>query len=274
MTLQYLYKQFSEQGDSDPYPTLFVGHGSPMNAIEENEFSIKWLELGKHLPKPKAIICISAHWETNGSYITAMEKPETIHDFYGFPEELYLQQYPASGDTMLAKEINSELQEIRLDHQWGFDHGTWSVLKYLYPDADIPVLQLSIDRRQSIEYHYHLAQQLSYLRKKGVLIIGSGNMIHNLRMLKVGEAGFNTSYGYDWAIEQNELFKKKIIEREHKALLNIESLDKNIRLAIPTFEHYIPLLYILGLQTKSDDTHIFNDKVIAGSLSMMSVIVA
>lgn len=274
MTLKDLNKQFSDLKGYDSYPVLFVGHGSPMNAIEENEFSKKWAELGKSLPVPKAILCISAHWETNGSFVTAMQKPKTIHDFYDFPEELYQQQYPSLGDPTLANEIVTELSEIELDHQWGLDHGTWSILKHIYPKADIPVLQLSIDRTKGLDYHYQLAQQLSYLRSKGVLIIGSGNMIHNLRMLRVGEGGFNAEFGYDWAMEQNEIFKTKIDSKDHKALVNVKDLDSNIRLSIPSFEHYIPLLYVLGLQGKSESSYIFNDKVIAGALSMTSVIIA
>lgn len=272
--LQALYKQFSNYRNEEPYPALFVGHGSPMNAIEQNEFTHTWSEIGNNLPLPKAILCISAHWETNGSFVTAMEKPETIHDFYGFPKQLYNEKYTSVGDPILANRICSQISEIELDHKWGLDHGTWSILAHMYPKANIPVLQLSIDATKGLDYHYQLAKQLSALRRKGVLIIGSGNMIHNLRILQVGEGGFNAEYGYQWALEQNELFKNKIASKSHKDLINIDSLATNIHLAIPTFEHYIPLIYILGMQSEKDNTHIFNDKVVAGALSMTSVVIA
>ena len=199
-------------GSTGTMPVLFVGHGSPMNAILNNTFSRTWQELGKHLPKPKAIVSVSAHWETRGVYVTAMKNPRTIHDFGGFPRELFEVQYPAPGSPELAVETQNTLKNevVRLDEEWGLDHGTWSVLKHMYPAADIPVIQLSIDYTKPPQYHYDLGKMLASLREKGVLIIGSGNLVHNLRMVdwdKLNEPG----YGYEWAIEANEKMKKYIL---------------------------------------------------------------
>lgn len=195
----------------DKLPALFIGHGSPMNAIQDNEFSKGWAAMGKSIPKPKAVLVISAHWLTRGSHVTAMEDPKTIHDFGGFPQELFEVQYPAKGSPELALQTAKLVTStnVGLDHDWGLDHGTWSVVRHMYPDADIPVLQFSIDFYKPAEYHYNLAKEIAELRKKGVLIIGSGNMVHNLRMVdwhKLNEP----DYGYDWAIEMNTLFKEKI----------------------------------------------------------------
>lgn len=253
-------------------PVLFIGHGSPMNGIEQNEFSLQWEETAKNLPVPVAVLVISAHWLTNGTYITAMEQPRTIHDFGGFPEELYKIQYPAPGSPILASETKALIQstDIGLDHDWGLDHGAWTVVRHMYPNANIPVLQLSIDYGKPASYHYELARELAALRKKGVLIIGSGNMVHNLRMIawdKLAKPG----YGYDWAIEMNDIFKKKIIDGDDKALMNYESLSSAARLAIPTPDHYYPLMYTLGLRGKNEEPVFFNDKMVGGSLNMTSV---
>lgn len=253
-------------------PVLFIGHGSPMNGIEQNEFSLQWEETAKNLPVPVAVLVISAHWLTNGTYITAMEQPRTIHDFGGFPEELYKVQYPAPGNPILASETKALIQstDIGLDHDWGLDHGAWTVVRHMYPNAIIPVLQLSIDYGKPALYHYELAKEISALRKKGVLIIGSGNMVHNLRMIawdKLAKPG----YGYDWAIEMNDIFKKKIINGDDKALMNYESLSSAARLAIPTPDHYYPLMYTLGLRGKNEEPVFFNDKMVGGSLNMTSV---
>ncbi|MFA5815453.1 MAG: 4,5-DOPA dioxygenase extradiol [Bacteroidales bacterium] len=257
---------------SDKMPVLFVGHGSPMNAIEDNEFSRSWKEIGKTLPQPYAILCISAHWETRGTFVTAMEKPKTIHDFGGFPQELFDVQYPAPGSPQLAKEIKSTVTktDVSLDEKWGLDHGTWSVLKRLYPEADVPVVQMSLDFMQAPQYHYDLAKELATLRKNGILIIGSGNMVHNLRMVawdKVREPEF----GFDWAIEANEKMKQFIISGDHKSLINYQSQGKSFNLAIPTPDHYLPLLYTLALQEKNEQISFFNDKPVMGSLTMTSV---
>ncbi len=272
MTLKNFYKQSLFLQDTDLMPALFVGHGSPMNAIEDNEFVRKWAELGRTLPLPQAILCISAHWETRGTMVTGMEHPKTIHDFYGFPKELYLQQYPADGCPELANGIKDDVNniDIELDYEWGLDHGTWSLLKYFYPKANIPVIQLSIDYTQNIQYHYDLAKELIHLRRKGVLIIGSGNIVHNLRMLQIKNNDFNAEHGYDWALEINTLIKNKIKEGDINSLIHYENLSNDSRLAIPTPEHYIPLLYIMGMRSDNDGISFFNDKVIAGSLSMTS----
>lgn len=253
-------------------PVLFLGHGSPMNAIEENEFVTGWRNIGETLPKPDTILCVSAHWETRGTFITASEKPITNHDFGGFPEELFAVQYPAPGNPGLAKEIKRIIKkaEIGLDEKWGFDHGCWSVMKHLYPEADVPVIQMSLDYYKSPQYHYDLAKELSFLRKKGVLIIGSGNMVHNLGMVnweKIDEPGF----GYDWAIEANEKIKKFILSNEHKALIDYKSQGKAINLAIPTPDHFLPLLYSLALKEENEIINVFNDKAVAGSLTMTSI---
>ncbi len=251
-------------------PLLFVGHGNPMNAIENNEFSKKWQSLGKELPKPQAILCISAHWETRGTFVTAMEKPKTIHDFGGFPQALFDVEYPAPGKPELAKQVKSEIKkiEIKLDEEWGLDHGCWSVIKQMYPNADVPVIELSLDYTKPAQWHYDLAKELSALRNKGVLIVGSGNMVHNLGM--VNWQNMNSG-GYDWANEMNEKFKTLIVNNNHKDLINYSSLGKSAALAIPTPEHYLPLLYTLGLKEEKEEVSFFNDKTLAGSLSMTSV---
>lgn len=253
-------------------PVLFLGHGSPMNAIEENEFVAGFRNIAKEIPKPNAILCVSAHWETKGTFVTAMQNPPTIHDFGGFPKELFEVQYPAPGDLFLAKETKALITKtnVGLDDKWGLDHGAWSVIKHLYPNADIPIIQMSLDYNQSPQYHYELAQEIKSLREKGVLIIGSGNMVHNLRMLSWQQ--LNTpGYGFDWAIEANETMKKHILNGDHEPLINFRSQGKTFDLAIPTPEHYLPLLYTLALQEKNDAVSLFNDKAVAGSLTMTSV---
>ena len=254
------------------FPVFFIGHGSPMNGIEHNEFSNQWAQLGKTLPKPKAVLVVSAHWLTNGSYITAMENPKTIHDFGGFPKELYEVQYPVKGNPALAEETTKLITntQLHLDHEWGLDHGTWTVVRHIYPDADVPVLQFSIDYNKPPQYHYDLAKQLLSLRKKGVLIIGSGNMVHNLRMIAWDKLQ-ESSYGYDWALEINQIFKNKISNKDHQDLINYQKLGTAAQLAIPTPDHYYPLLYTLALQEDNDDISFFNDKAVGGSLTMTSV---
>ncbi|NLX67399.1 MAG: 4,5-DOPA dioxygenase extradiol [Bacteroidales bacterium] len=257
-------------------PVLFVGHGSPMNAIEDNIFSRKWRQIGEELPRPSAILCISAHWETDGTFVTAMSGPETIHDFGGFPCELFEVQYPAPGNPALAATIQEEIKHspVELNSDWGLDHGSWSILRHIYPAADIPVLELSIDYTRGMQYHYDLAKELAFLRRRGVLIVGSGNMVHNLRLIHVKSIeGFNEPYGYDWALEMNDIFKRKIRSADHRALIDYPSLSKAAKLAIPTPDHYIPLLYALSLQEKKDDIEFFNDQALAGSLTMTSVII-
>ncbi len=250
-------------------PLLFVGHGSPMNGIEDNEFSQRWAAMGKEIPIPTAVLCISAHWYTSGTFITAMNNPKTIHDFGGFPKALFDVQYPALGNPELAKEAASLIHStsVGLDHDWGLDHGTWSVVKNMYPKADIPVLQLSIDYTKPPEFHYALAKELQALRKKGVLIIGSGNMVHNLRIMNWHQP----ESGFDWADEMNETFKKLIETENHQPLIQYQNLGEAAKLSIPTPEHYLPLLYILGMKEKNESVSFFNDKTMMGSISMTSV---
>jgi 4,5-DOPA dioxygenase extradiol len=253
-------------------PILFVGHGSPMNAIEENEFVDGWREVVKSLPKPKAILCVSAHWETSGTSVTAMAKPATIHDFGGFPPELFEVQYPAPGNPELAKEVRSIITktEVGLDDKWGLDHGCWSVMRRMYPGADIPVIELSLDYLKPAQYQYELAGELLSLRKKGILIIGSGNMVHNLRLVDWNNMD-TPGVGYDWAIEANEKMKELIISGNHKALIDYRSQGKAFDLAIPTPEHFLPLIYALALKQEDDKVTFFNDKAVGGSLTMTSV---
>ena len=258
--------------EEEKMPVLFIGHGSPMNAIEDNEFSKRWQQMGKEIRTPKAVVVVSAHWLTKGTLVTAMPNPKTIHDFGGFPQALFDVQYPAPGNPELASEIQKLITNpaVELDHDWGLDHGTWSVVKHMYPDADIPVLQLSIDYYKPAAYHYELAKQLLALRKKGVLIIGSGNMVHNLRMVAWDKLN-EPEYGFDWALEMNDIFKNKISNGFHNELIQYEKLHKSATLAIPTPDHYYPLLYILALQTDNDKVEFFNDKAVGGSLTMTSV---
>jgi 4,5-DOPA dioxygenase extradiol len=268
ITLNSFIKSYTEEKFAEAImPVLFVGHGSPMNAIEKNAYHNKWIELGKTLPKPKAILVVSAHWLTKGTKVTAMEKPKTIHDFGGFPQELFDAQYPANGSPEFAKRTEALVTKtkIELDFEWGLDHGTWSVLLPMYPKADIPVFQLSIDYSQPPQYHYDLAKELSALRKKGVLIIGSGNIVHNLGMVDwAGKV-------YDWAIEFDEKIKKFIDERNHSEIINYEKMGSIAKLAVPTNDHYLPLLYTLALQQKNETISYFNETCEMGSISMRSV---
>lgn len=271
MTLQDLHRTSLNLPNTPLMPLLFVGHGSPMNAIEKNEFSLEWKKIAEQLPKPNAILCVSAHWETQGTQVTAMEKPKTIHDFGGFPKALFDVQYPAPGNPTIAEEVKNLVlpTAVELDHQWGLDHGCWSVISVMYPNADIPVLQLSLDYTKDANYHFQLAKQLQSLRKKGVLIIGSGNMVHNLRILDWK----NPNGAYDWAIEANEGLKNMIIHEEFTQLCRAETLSKSYQLAIPTPDHYHPMMYVLGLKNKEENLSFFNDKTVMGSISMTSFVV-
>jgi 4,5-DOPA dioxygenase extradiol len=253
-------------------PVIFVGHGSPMNGIEENEFSNYWKKLAKEIPTPSAVLVVSAHWLTKGTRITAMDFPPTIHDFGGFPEPLYEVQYPAPGNPLLARDTAELVSKtnIEMDHEWGLDHGAWTVVRHMYPDANIPVLQLSIDYTKDARYHYELAKELYSLRKKSVLIIGSGNMVHNLRMVAWDRLN-ESEYGYDWALQMNLKFKELIGNGGHDQLIDYRNLGREALLSIPTPEHYLPLMYTLGLKTNSDEISFFNDKAVGGSLTMTSV---
>lgn len=257
---------------TDKMPVLFLGHGSPMNAIEENEFVKGFRAMGKTIPTPSAILCISAHWFTKGTKVTAMEMPKTIHDFGGFPQALYDVQYPAKGSPELAQETKSIVApiSIELDDNWGLDHGAWSVIKHLYPEANIPVVQMSIDYTQAPLYHFELAQKLNKLRQKGILIIGSGNIIHNLGLVDFQNM-HKDDYGYDWAIEARATINKNLLDGNYQPLLDYKNQSKAVQLAIPTPDHFLPLIYSLGLQQKGETVSLFNDKLLAGSLSMTSL---
>jgi 4,5-DOPA dioxygenase extradiol len=272
MKLKELENLTKELTPTEKMPVLFLGHGSPMNAIEENEFVAGFRTIGKTIPKPKAILVISAHWETRGTFVTAMDKPRTIHDFGGFPQTLFDVQYPAPGSPELAAETKRIIQTttVELDEKWGLDHGAWSVVKHLYPDADVPVIQMSMDYTQGAQYHYDLAKQLAVLRKKGVLIIGSGNMVHNLRMVAWDKLNAG-SFGFDWAIEANEQMKKFILADDHQSLINFKSQGRAFDLAIPSPEHYLPLIYSMALKERNEQITLFNDKALGGSLTMTSV---
>lgn len=244
-----------------------------MNAIENNPFVQGFRELGQKLVTPRAILCISAHWETRGTQVTAMKQPKTIHDFGGFPPALYEMQYPAPGSPALAEHVQQLLTapfRVEHDHQWGLDHGAWTVLMHLFPQANIPVIQMSLDRTQGPEYHYALAQQLRALRRQGVLIVGSGNMVHNLGAVAWDK--LNSPYGYDWALEASAKMKEWIVNGNHDPLVAFRSQGRAFDLAIPTPEHYLPLLYCLALQEDADEVDLFNDAPLGGSLTMTSVI--
>jgi len=250
-------------------PALFIGHGSPMNAIEDNEFCQAWIEAGRSLPRPQAILCVSAHWETSGTQVTAMEQPRTIHDFGGFPPALYAQQYPAPGSPALARLVQETVKDVRidLDASWGLDHGAWSVLIRMFPQADIPVVQLSLDTTQPPAFHYALGQALRPLRNRGILIVGSGNVVHNLRAARLDD-----EHGaYDWAREFDATARRLIVARDHQALVNYERLGPSARLAIPTHEHYLPLLYVLSLQEPGDEVSFFAERIVYYALSMRSL---
>ncbi|MDP1676943.1 MAG: 4,5-DOPA dioxygenase extradiol [Bacteroidota bacterium] len=269
MNLHGLKNLADDIAKTERMPLLFVGHGNPMNAIEDNKFSNSWKDFGKTLPKPTAILSVSAHWLTRGTRVTAMAKPRTIHDFGGFPEKLFAQQYPAPGAPELAKETQALVTKphIILDDDWGFDHGTWSVLIQMFPKADIPVFQLSIDYNQSMQYHYNIAQQLQVLREKGVLIIGSGNIVHNLQAVT-----FNSNKPYDWALEFDANISKWIESGNHQAILDFQKLGTLAKSAHPTNDHFLPLMYVLGFQNKKDTPTFFNNDFDMSSVSMRSVI--
>lgn len=272
MKVKALNKLTESLGNTERMPLLFLGHGSPMNAIEENEFVEGFRNVGKEIQKPVAILCISAHWETKGTYVTAMQSPRTIHDFGGFPQELFDVQYPAPGSPELALETKKIVRktEIDLDEKWGLDHGCWSVVKHLYPDADVPVIQMSLDYTRPAQYHFELAQELSILRHKGILIVGSGNMVHNLRLVAWDKLN-GEPFAFDWAREANEKMKSSILNENFQNLIDYNKQGREFNLAIPTPEHFLPLIYTLALKDKNDSITLFNDQPVGGSLSMTSV---
>jgi len=251
-------------------PALFSGHGSPMYAVEENEFYKRLHEVAQQFAKPKSVLCVSAHWETDGVFLTGSDQPETIHDFYGFPKELFDVQYPAPGDPDLARHAATMLSQAgaRLDMERGLDHGCWSVLRAMYPDASIPVVGLSLDRKSPPLAHYRLAMQLAPLRREQVLVVGTGNIVHNLGMIDFRRTG-----GFDWAVRFTEEVKRRILAGDYAALAGIETLGPEARLAVPHPEHYLPLLYALAVKGEGEKLSFFNDKIVMGSISMTSVLI-
>lgn len=251
-------------------PVLFVGHGSPMNAIEDNPWRSEWRRLGETLPRPRAVLCVSAHWETRGVAVTATPRPATIHDFYGFPPELFAVEYPAPGDPLLAQDIGRRVGDdvipVHLDSQRGLDHGAWSVLCAMYPAADVPILQLSLATSKPGAWHYELAKRLASLRDEGVLVLGSGNIVHNLPLL----GRYWNAPPPSWAVRFCDRVKVALAEGDHAALCDWATLDSDAGLAVPTPEHYLPLLYALALQRVDDVVETFNDDVFA-TLAMTSL---
>jgi 4,5-DOPA dioxygenase extradiol len=247
-----------------PTPALFIGHGSPMNAIEANRFTSAWAACFAALPRPEAILCVSAHWETQGVKVTAMERPRTIHDFRGFPPELFAIDYPAPGSPALAERLQRLVPEIALDHAWGLDHGTWSVLRPMLPAADLPVLQLSLDRRRAPHEHLELARRLRPLRQEGVLVLGSGNLVHNLGQIVLAD----TAHG--WAVSFDRLLAERIGSGSLEDLLDPLALGPDAALALPSLEHYLPLLYVLGVQDPGEPLRFFNVEVTLGAIAMRS----
>ena len=266
-------QQLSESlPNTEKMPVLFLGHGSPMNAIEENEFVAGFRNAAQSIPKPSAILCISAHWYINKTAVTAMEMPKQIYDFGGFPQALFDVKYTPKGSLLLVDETIKTVNKVKVekDENWGLDHGAWTVIKHLYPNADVPVVQMSIDYTQNAAAHFEIAKELQSLRNKGVLIIGSGNIIHNLGLVDFYNLN-KDNYGYDWAIEARTVMNNLIEKGDFKSLTQYQTLGKAVQLAIPTPEHYLPLLYSLALKTDKDELTLFNDKLQGGSLSMTSV---
>ncbi|SDF67336.1 Aromatic ring-opening dioxygenase, catalytic subunit, LigB family [Celeribacter baekdonensis] len=254
---------------SDRMPVVFLGHGSPMNAIEDNAYSRSWAELGSSLPRPQAILVVSAHWMTRGSTLVDVSRmPKTIHDFYGFPQELFAQHYPAQGAPDVAKEVVSLLASHHAegDDTWGLDHGAWSVLTWLYPEADVPVFQLSIDMTKDLPHHLEIGQALAALRHRGVLILGSGNIVHNLRTMKYG------AKPYDWALEFDGMFAERLLTRDHAALSDREGLGNLLTLAHPSLDHYLPALTIAGASDAKDEVMFMNSSIDIASVSMRSFV--
>lgn len=247
-------------------PVLFIGHGSPMNAIEANQFTEGWEKIASEIPRPKAILSISAHWYTDGTRITDSDQPRTVYDMYGFPHELYEVAYPAEGSPETARLTKGLIQkEVKIDNSWGCDHGTWSVLCRMYPKADIPVLQLSVDRFADAEAHFELGREIRALREKEVLIFGSGNVVHNLSRISWDMQG-----GYPWAGEFDNYVKEKISQRKYGDVIHYQSAGQAAKLAFTAPDHYAPLLYVLGASSEDDRLTVFNDSCTMGSLSMTS----
>ncbi|MDQ3283300.1 MAG: 4,5-DOPA dioxygenase extradiol [Acidobacteriota bacterium] len=251
-------------------PAIFFGHGNPMHAIQSNEYTEAWARLGRELPRPKAILCVSAHWYLPGTLVTAMDRPRTIHDFGGFPRPLYEVQYGAPGSPELATRVQQLLAplEVGRDDQWGFDHGTWAVLCHVYPEADIPIVQLSIDETQPAEFHYDVGRRLAPLRDEGVMIAGSGNLVHNLHTYAWGR---HVPEPFDWAVRFEKTARELMARGEHGPLVDYEALGRDAMLSAPTPDHYLPLLYVLGAQVEGDEVRYPIEGVDGGSISMLTV---
>jgi 4,5-DOPA dioxygenase extradiol len=254
-------------------PAIFFGHGNPMNAVAENPYTAAWARMGQEIPRPKAIVCISAHWYINQTGVTITTSPRTIHDFGGFPRELYQVQYPAPGDPGLAHRVQTLLAPlpVDLDESWGLDHGTWSVLRHVYPAADIPVVQLSIDATQPAPFHYQIGRRIAALRDEGILVIGSGNLVHNLRVMDWSR---NTAGPYDWAARFEREARQMIEAGDHTPLLSYRKLGRDALLSVPTPDHFLPLLHILGAQQDTDRVTFPVEGAEGGSISMLAVQVA
>lgn len=253
-----------------PMPAIFFGHGNPMNTLQNNVWTEGWATLGAGLPRPKAVLVISAHWYLPARLVTASPAPRTIHDFGGFPKELYEVEYPAPGDPQLASRVQDLLEPfaVGLDQRWGLDHGTWSVLCHVFPEADVPVVQLSLDETQTAEYHYEIGKHLAPLRDEGVLIMGSGNLVHNLHAYAWGRRPVEP---LDWAVRFEETAKELMLSGNHEPLINYESLGREARLSAPTPDHYLPLLYVLGLHRAGEAVTFPVEGFDGGSISMLTV---
>jgi 4,5-DOPA dioxygenase extradiol len=249
-------------------PALFFGHGNPMNALQTNAWTEGWRVLGETMPRPRAILCVSAHWYLPGTLVTTMDQPRTIHDFGGFPRPLYQVRYPAPGDPALFARIHELVAEAAPDTEWGLDHGTWSVLVHVFPDAGVPVVQLSIDETQPASFHYELGQRLAPLRDEGVLVMGSGNLVHNLHTYAWGK---HDPEPFDWAVRFEAMARDQIVRGEHAPLIDYEALGRDAQLSAPTPDHYLPLLYILGTQQPDDAVRFPVEGVDGGSISMLTV---
>lgn len=255
-------------------PVLFIGHGSPENIILKNDFTRRLAELGRELPRPRTILVISAHWLTDGTYVTCSERPKTIYDFYGFPEELYQLSYPSPGSPEMAKRVTELAKKplIKCDYSWGLDHAAWAILKHIYPKADRPVIELSLDyspyngwNRPTLQYYYDLAKQLSPLREKEILIIGSGNIVHNLRVVDMNH---RDGKPYEWAVEFDEKVKRDLLENNHQDLLDCQNMTRATSLSIPTLDHYLPMIFAVGLQEKGDKLEFIHEGFQNRSISM------
>ncbi|HEX6087487.1 MAG TPA: 4,5-DOPA dioxygenase extradiol [Thermoanaerobaculia bacterium] len=248
-------------------PAIFFGHGNPMNALHNNAWTEGWNAIGRAMPKPKAIVCVSAHWYPPATLVTAVEQPRTIHDFGGFPKPLFEVQYPAPGDLDVCKRVQ-ELAGAELDHEWGLDHGTWSVLVHVFPDADVPVIQLSIDETQPARFHYDVGRKLAPLRDEGVLVMGSGNLVHNLHAYGWGR---HVPEPYDWAVRFERSAREWMSAGDHQPLIDYTTLGRDAALSAPTPDHYLPLLYVLGAQQPGDSVSFPVEGVDGGSVSMLTV---